>query len=66
MNGDNSPVTDLSSQFTAATNQTQIHSPPNLGTQQVQLQQHNGANQGQQVVMQITNQVDARVIGRPK
>jgi hypothetical protein len=60
MNGDN--TVDLSSQFAAAANnQTQINSPPNMGIQQVQLQQSNGVNQGQ-VLMQITNQVDARVI----
>jgi len=62
MNGDDTVATDLSSQFAAAaTNQTQLNSPPNMGIQQVQLQRNNGANQGQ-VVMQITNQVDARVI----
>ena len=69
MNGDNTfDVTNLSSQFAGAASpqSTQLNSPPNMGTQQFQLQggqvqSNNAANQGP-LVMQINNQVDARVI----
>ena len=69
MNGDNTfGVTNLSSQFAGAASpqSTQLNSPPNMGTQQFQLQggqvqSNNAANQGP-LVMQINNQVDARVI----
>ena len=63
MDNRQSPVTNLETQFAAASQSATISSPANMGMNTINLQAANTQNQPQgQVVLQLTNQVDSRSI----